>query len=251
MRASGTFLCAAGLFCAAALFFGCGTAREWMRADPAPVSTFLPDPERLVPQKAAFPFDRLWYDRKIDWERFKKIKVAHVDVSHIFKDSAWDIVNEEYIAGLKKDTDALAVYMRGAFIKAIRDNPKCGLEVTDTVDSGTVVLHLAITQLVPTKAAFNVMCTAADFFIPGASLLTMANAGCIAMEGKITDGKTDSVIAMFTDREKDKAAFINLGSFTWYGNAYSITDDWAKEFAKLAEEGEKAEKPFPFSFIIL
>lgn len=232
---------------------GCETSYEVMNASPAPLSPFLPDSKKLVEQKASFPFNRLWYEKDIDWNRFKKIKIVPVDTAHIMEGSWWQNVNEAKISDMKKDIANTAEYMRNAFITAIKENPDCSLQVVDTADDETLELHLALIELVPTKAFFNAVGTTAGFFIPGASMINMINAGSVAMEAKITDHKTGRIVAMFTDRESDHGAIINLKDLRWYAHARGIIDEWACSFAELAssEDPEDVTRPFPFSFISL
>ena len=231
--------------------FGCETSYEVMSSSPAKLTPFLPDSNRLVAQKASFPFNRLWYDKKLDWERFKKIKIVPVDTSHIMEGTWWQKVNEAKLADMKKDIAYMAKYMKDAFVNAIKETPDCKLQIVDTADDETLVLHLALIELVPTKAFFNAAGNVAGFFIPGASLVNMLNAGSVAMEAKITDHKTGAVVAMFTDRETDHAAIINLKDLRWYSHAKAIIDEWAASFAEMAssEDPEDVTKSFPFSFI--
>jgi hypothetical protein len=80
-----------------------------------------------------------------------------------------------------------------------------------------LVLELALVELVPSKAFWNVGAGAAGFIVPGASLLSLAGAGSIAIEVRARDGANQQVIEMlekieaeggdaqkFVDRAKDK-----------------------------------------------
>ncbi|OGV52018.1 MAG: hypothetical protein A2017_05605 [Lentisphaerae bacterium GWF2_44_16] len=242
---------------ALAFFFifpsACETSYEVMSSAPAKITPFLPDSKRLVDQKASFPFNRLWYEKKLDWERFKKIKIMPVDTTHIMDGNWWQKVNEAKLADMKKDIAYMAKYMRDAFVSALQENPDCKLKVVETADDETLVLHLALIELVPTKAFFNAAGNVAGFFIPGASLVNMLNAGSVAMEAKLIDHKTGAVVAMFTDRETDHAAVINLKDLRWYAHSKAIIDEWAASFAEMAssEDPEEVTRSFPFSFISL
>ncbi len=85
----------------------------------------------------------------------------------------------------------------------------------------------------PSNAYWNAGATAAGFVIPGAGFLSMAGAGSIAIEGRARDGASNKMIATFKDRRNDKAAPINIGSYTWYHGAETNIADWAAEFAEL------------------
>lgn len=237
----------------AAVFFlaGCESAYEVTNADPSPVTNFLPDHQLLKEQKASFPFRRFWYDRKIDWNRFTKIKIEPVNISYMLSDTWWQQVNPGKAGSMREDAVQIASFMQNAFVNAIQQDPCCNLSVTDTVDSQTIVVRLAIVKLVPTKAYLDAAGTVAGFLIPGASLVNILNHGTVAMEGMIIDGGDNRIVAMFTDTEKDESAIIDINGLTWYGHARGIINNWAKEFADLSEtnDPEKLKKPFPFTLI--
>lgn len=230
----------------------CESAYKELSAEPLQPTSFLPEHQLLVRQAPSFPFQYVWYKKDLDWDRFRKIKFDKVDMSHMLSSSWWQNVNESKISGMKKDAEQIGQYMRNAFIREIIANPKRSFAITDKVDSETVVIQLAIVQLVPTKAFLNAATTAADFFIPGAGLLSMANTGCVAMECRILDGRDGHVIAMVADKEDDPAAMISLSNFTWYGHAKEIIDAWAKSFTELAladDIKQVRKKEFPISII--
>jgi len=238
---------------AAAFLFGCESAYELFEADPAPVTNFLPNHNLLQRQKASFPFNRMWYKSGMDWARFNKLKFEKVDISHMLENDWWQKVNEAKASGMRNEAQVLGNKMRSDFVREAIKNSNYRLAVVDTVDEHTAVVQLALVQLVPTKAFFNAAGTVAGFFIPGASLVNMANSGSIAMECKVLDGRNGEVVMMLTAREKDDAALIDLKSLTWYGNAETIIGRWAGYFAQLATEKDASglRKEFPFSIISL
>jgi hypothetical protein len=240
------------LFAASLLIYGCGSMYEVMQADPAPVTTFIPEPKKLEAKAAIFPFDRFWYDKDINWGHYKKIKVMPVDTSHILEDSLWQSMSSQYIFA-DKEVKEIADYMQKKFIEELKAAKNSGVTVTDIVDNQTLVLHLSLTQLVPSKAVLSAAGTTVGFFVTGASLINVLSSGCVAFEAKVTEGNTDNVVAMFTDRQKDAAAIIDIKAYSYYANAYGTVDRWAKSFAELTETDDlnKVKKPFPFSFISL
>lgn len=238
----------------AILVSGCESAYKHLSAEPLPPTSFLPEPQRLVRQQASFPFNYLWYEKSLDWERFKKIKFDRVDLSHMLAASWWQNFNEAKVKDMRKDAEGIGEYMRNAFIREIIADSRHSFAMTDKVDSETVVIQLAIVQLVPTKAFMNAVTSAADFVIPGASLLSMANAGSVAMECRILDGRDGKVVAMLADRESDPARMISMANFTWYGHSKEIIDGWAKSFAEMAVSDDPKKirpKEFPISIIKL
>lgn len=245
------FVAAVSLFALAS----CRTAYEELDASPLPPTSFLPDSKRLVRQGVEYPFQYLWFDRSTDWKRFKKLKFAKVDVSHLLSQSWWESVNTDKVDALKAQAGQIGEYMRNAFIRDIIAEPYCSFVITDAVDSETAVIELALVQLVPTKAFFNAAGTVASVFIPGASLVASHfDAGCVAMECKIVDGRTGRVVAMLSDRERDRSVVLSVSNYTWYGHAKQIIDDWAGAFAVMADARNAAKAPdkrFPFALINL
>ena len=244
-----TTLSAALLLCACESAYE--GAYEVMKADPLPPTSFLPDHQLLIDQNASFPFNRMWYDKDMDWKRITKMKFTAVDVSHMLSENWWDKISEANVAKMKNDVPELAEYTRNSFIRNIRRDTGNHFAVVDNVDEHTAIVQIALVQLVPTKAFFNAVGTTVGFFIPGVSFINVVNSGCVAMECKIIDGKTGKVIAMLTDRAKDESAIIDINGYTWYGHAKEMIDEWAKGFAKIsvAKDPTKIKREFPISLI--
>jgi len=105
--------------------------------------------------------------------------------------------------------------------------------------SKTLILELAVTELVPSKAVLGVLGIAAFAVtpvvgVPVGAAAAMANDGWIAVEGRVRDGATQRVVAMFADREKAKTRILDLQAVTWYGHAYEIIEDWSGQLVQLA-----------------
>ncbi len=234
------------------LHTGCESAYNAAKAKPAAVTSFITNADILRPQRATFPFDRFWFDKDHNWTRYKRIKIEPVNTTHLLSDDWWAQVNEQKVFAMKKDVAGVATYMRDAFVRALATDPKSSLRVVDIADEETLVLKLALVELIPTKAFFNIAGTVAGYFIPGANLVNTINAGTVAMEGVLADATTGNTVAMFTSREKDDmSAFINTNDFTWYGHAKKIINNWAKKFVEITATSDPSgvRKPFPFTII--
>ncbi|OGV34179.1 MAG: hypothetical protein A2020_16245 [Lentisphaerae bacterium GWF2_45_14] len=240
-----------GLLVVMFVLTGCESAYDVMDSDPAPVTSFLPNHQLLRAQKASFPFHRFWYDRNVDWNRFTKVKVEPVDISYMLANTWWQQINPGKIGSMRNDAVQIASFMQNAFVNAVQQDPLCNLRITDTVDSHTIVVRLALVQLVPTKAYLDAAGTVAGLLIPGASLVNILNHGSVAMEGMLIDGGDNHIVAMFTDRGTDESAIIDIEGLTWYGHAKDIIKNWAGEFAELSETHDpaKLKRPFPFTLI--
>ena len=72
----------------AVLAAGCSTDKvhEWMRADPAPLTDFLPGKERMVLRSATFPFHYTWMNTNAVLKAdFKNVYIAPFDLSRLRK----------------------------------------------------------------------------------------------------------------------------------------------------------------------
>lgn len=207
-------------------------------ASTAPVST-----------RAAF-LQRTWvakeYRGKPVREHFFAVYVAPVDTRYMARQTWWQQQSGRKGA-LEQDTMALASRMRSEFQQAIVNYPGDRLPLAGSPAPGVLVIELALTGLVPSKAYWNAGATAAGFVVPGAGFLSAAGRGSIAIEGRLRDGGTGRVIATFADQRGDKVAPVNLGSYQWFHGAEGNIADWASEFATLlnTDPGHVVTRPSP------
>jgi hypothetical protein len=207
----------------------------------APVSEFNPDAARMA-YDASLPFQRTYWNRKFDPTAYDEILVAPVNTDYLAAQSFWEKANAaNAMPGQdKKDIAAIAEYTRQSFVHAASDDPKHRFKVVSTAGPKTLILELAITQLVPSKAALN----AVGFvtWIPtaiatGASMAEGSEdtgKGVIAIEGRVRDGKTGEIIGMFADRQRPKVAFVDLKALNWWAPAKQIIDEWSSQLIAVA-----------------
>ncbi len=220
----------------------CSTIQEELRPDPAPMTDFLPDHDKLRVQKADCPVNRFWTAPGVKWDSYNKIIVSRVDTSRLMKQSWWAQVNtRELVSDPRKDCETIARYTENSFMSAILHDKKKRFMLVSAPGEHTLYLELAVVELVPSKPFLNAVENTAGFFIPGFGLLTMANKGSVAIEGKIVDSATGKIICMYTDREVGDGAVIDLASLTWYRHAEIIIDHWSKEFVEIANSPKGLE----------
>jgi len=58
----------------------------------------------------------------------------------------------------------------------------------------------------------------------------------VAIEGRVRDGGTGQVVAMFADRERPPTAIIDIKSINWWAPARKVIDNWAKQFVAVAND---------------
>jgi hypothetical protein len=228
-----------------------------LAADPAPDAGFLESPEKLS-ESGHRPFDRMWFSETSDWRRFPKLYVAPVDTGHVLHDeSLWDKLNIRH-SKVSFDVQRLAVELRERLIAAFAGDPDAHFEILespDEIDGDTVVVEVALVELVPNKAELGAIGLAAwgaplEIGIPVATLTAFVARGSVAMEAQVRDAGTGRVIAMFADRETGRMRVIDLRSLTWYGNAYETMDEWGEGLVDLANTRHRTvEHPPLFTFM--
>lgn len=214
------------LFCLGLLFAAGGC-----KAAPADKpSAYLGDTSKMT-KLEELPFNQAWYDHQINWDNFKEIYVAPVHTEYIHQQSWWDKTN--FSGNREEAVKEAAQYLQEAVKTAFRKDPKHKLMVVDSPGPDTMVLELALTELVPTKAWLNV--------VGYAGVMMALDHGTAAMEGKIRKGGNEKVIGMFADREKGKTALLSAADLSWKSHAHHIMDDWGEQFVAImnAKEGEK------------
>ena len=232
---------------------GCTTMYDWMRADPAPQTSFLDGNFKMVEQSPDFPFRMMWIDKDTDLRQYKKIMISRVSLNHLMGASGWDTVDGRSIAGdVKNDSTDIAGYIQFSFRNAIAYDPKHRFKVVDSPGPDTLRLELALVQLVPSKAELNYAENIVGLVIWPVSFLTAFNAGATAFEGVLRDSQSGKIVCAFADREKDEAAIFNIPGFTYYGNARYFSDRWSHQFVDFmnASDYSKLKTDFPFKLIV-
>jgi hypothetical protein len=128
------------------------------RAKAAPDSGFLRDPKLMKADKYV-PFNRVYVNPKFKKTHFTEVYVAPVNTDHVMAPNFWEkatVANMDK-AEVKKNVDRLADYMRNAFIKAFEHDPKKRFIVVDKPGRDTLILEMAIVQLVPCKAELQAL----------------------------------------------------------------------------------------------
>lgn len=186
-------------------------------------------------------------------EVFDSVYIAPVHVSRLESQSWWQAQNERVRTGqLRSDAAYLARYFRSEVAGQIGSFSGNRLRVVSTPGPRTLVVELAITELVPSKATWNMASTAAGFVVPGAGLLSAAGSGSISMEGRLVNAGTNEVVAVFADRRTDLVSPVNLRSFQWYAGAQKNIDLWARCAAEVlnAPAGKVVNRPSRFTLSV-
>ena len=239
-----------------ALATGCSTDKvhEWMRAEPAPLTDFLPGNERLVRRPDTFPVHYTWMDTNaVAKADYKSVYVAPFDLSYLRKGNGYDEWRDK-VVGVDDAINELGDYGRKAFIKAFRDRK---IKVVDDPKTPhTAVFEFAITGFVPTRAEIEVAGFVGGLFcpVPGVGLVADCLAsGEIAIECRVRDSATKEVVFMFADAEGEPKALLQFAKYSYTAAAKINLKRIARDMAEscVIEDASKMRRDFPLSFIAL
>ena len=182
-------------------------------------------------------FDQTWVSPKVKgraaYTFYDKIYIAPVHTGFLQKQSWWASQNVGKRTTLQQDANRLGARTHAAFRSNIVRYPDAKFQLVERTSPGTLVLELAIVELVPSKRFWNMASTGAGFAVPGAGFLSAVGKGKIGIEGRVSDGATGEILGLFKDTESDRFAPISIDKYTWYRGAEENIDDWAQGFAEL------------------
>lgn len=230
-RATGAVLAIAGCLVVA----GC-------KAKEAQQTAFLSNAD-LMARDETTPFQKTYWNKKYSKADYTEVCVAPVNIDYAMSQNLWEKATAANITReqIRQNLQMMAEYTRTSFIKAINEDPDRRFKVVDKPGPKTLILELALTQLVPSKAALNAIGYVT--WIPAAVSISSSVAtgsqdtgkGIVAIEGRVRDGATGEIVAMFADRESPRAAFVDIKALNWWAPAKSIIDDWSKQAVLLAK----------------
>jgi hypothetical protein len=206
-------------------------------------------------QSRAQFLDEVWLSPtlsgKAPHELFSKVYFAPVSTGNLRRQGWWTSQSAVTQQKLEADARKLARDFHRSLVNAARNDPDRRLTVAGAPGPDTLVVEMAITELIPAKAYWNSAATAAGFVVPGAGLLGAAGAGSVTIEGRLRDGNTNAVVATFRDRMKDKVAVVNIDSYSWYGGSEKNLQEIAVKTARVlnADPGEVVTQSSPITLI--
>ncbi len=218
---------------------GCAT-----KAGPAPTAGFVAA-ARLT-QPTGLPFHKAWQKPEFDWGQYGTISVSPVNIDYLPQMDWWKKL--ERGQGFQADAKKLAEYTRQTFEEAFREDPNQRFQVVDAPQTDTLILEIALVEIVPSKIMLNTLGYAP--FVGSAFKLirNTKSKSSVAFEARFRDAQTGEVVAQFADREFEKMSPVNVKDVTWYGHAESILCEWADQFVRMVnrKEGEQIPDSKPF-----
>ena len=181
-------------------------------------------------------------------EDFDKIAIAPISTSHLRNLGWWDKKNTTTYTENRPDGPGPGFRpggnqgMGGQMIKffeekieeAFKHTPNSRFKLVEygEIDRKTIVLALAVTEIVPVKK-----------YLIGADLIGdgTLRGGTVAIEGLVKQGKTNKLIAMFQDRRVNTKDidYVDETKISYYSHAKPIMKEWSKLFVSLANKWEK------------
>ncbi|PYQ36646.1 MAG: hypothetical protein DMF55_04165 [Acidobacteria bacterium] len=207
------------------------------KAKPASPAGFIP-PENLS-QPTDLPFNAAWRKKDLDWHHYTEIYIAPWNTEYLRKMTWWEKI--ERGEKIKEDARELAAFARLTFQEAFRNDRKHRFKVVEEPGPNTLIAEFALTEVVPNRIVLNALGYAAGPVAgpagsAAANLETATTKSTVAFEGRMKDGETKEVVALFADRESQKYSPVNVKDLTWYGHARSIIREWADQFVRMASK---------------
>jgi len=228
------------------LITGCQTTA------PAEKIVFLKNPS-LLKKYDLVPFQKAWKNENIDLRKYKKVIIEPVILSQKLKRDELEKLNLSSLLGTEKEAILkFAKYTEKAFKEAVRKDSR--LKLVSEPGANTLIIRLALVKVVPGKPLFGIIRNIplpigkAGFIISPAAKLTGASVdsvkSSVAIEGEFLDSQTDTVVAMFADRQTETTALLNMNLMSTYGTPQEIVNQWADLVVKCLNRkpGEKIEK---------
>ena len=231
------------------------TGCAMLKAKPAPDSGFLEESSRMSDNRARAPFHRAWVDPAFSASNYQSILVAPVNTEYVEAQSTWAKANPRNIK-IKDDLKMIATEFHDIVVDKFRASKQNRFAIVEQPRGDTMVLELAITQLVPGKAFLGAVGMAswaapAPVGVPVGAITSFADDGWMAIEGRVRDAKTGTVMAMFADREAAKTRVVDLEAVTWYGHARESMNDWADQLVLLANTPKDVKVEDSSAFTLL
>lgn len=188
------------------------------RAKVLPDSGFLEKPE-LVKSDSKLPFNAAWIKDDANLLGYKKVYIAPVDTTHLLKLDWWQ--KAAIAPGDQQQwAEDLANYFEEKMKEQFTDGDDNKYQVVDTPDDQTLIVELAIVEVVPTKVWLNAI---------GYALIGALDQGETGFEGRLRDGKTKQVIAEFKDHEYGQFDVVSVRDLEWAGHSRHTIKIWTDQ----------------------
>ena len=175
------------------------------------------------------PFERSWRDPAFDASKYSGIVFLPVTTSYLRTDQ-WEQSVSTYVPDqhtFVARAKTLAKYWDGSIRSAFSSPQNRLAVVSDAKQPGTLVVQIAMTEVVFGRPAAN----AASYAVMGGGVAFSALfSPSVAFEARVTDGATGQLVATISDRRSDKIRVIDVNKLTFTKSNEKICDEWSGEF---------------------
>lgn len=213
----------------------CGPLNQLMKAKPCkPAGSFVDFRATPKKQTKRSPWHYAAYatDPAVlrNANQHRKLYVAPVRVSDL-RPISKKLAATEYNSARKEHAAEIAGVLRQDFTKQLSQREGALYRPASAPGADAMILELNLTELDPTSAKGNITKTVVKYTVGplpsmGVGLFT---GGCIAVEGRLREGKTGKVVFQFADKEKDKATIYNARDYMALGHAKRTSREWAEQ----------------------
>jgi hypothetical protein len=191
---------------------------------------------QMMDKNPELPFHKSWRKPGVDFNKFHKLYVAPVNTEYMLKHTDWQ--KGERRKEIEADVAELAKFAKETVEKDFREDLHHRYEVLSVPnkDSDTLVLEIAITEVVPSKVVLNAL-----GYVPfgiGLSITAVrtvaGDESSAAFEARVSDASTNEIIAMVADRESQQFAPISVRGLTWYSHSKTMVQQWSRQFVQIA-----------------
>ncbi len=218
------------------------SAKVFKKAKPAEENTDFIEGSLLRP-RGDIPFNRAWKASQFDKRNFSEIYISPINTEYLRQNSYWSELN---VKEVEDDIDELAAQFQSKIRNAFRNSSSNRFKVVNRPGVNTLVLEIAITELIPNKAGFEILLSAAGpasgavaASLGSGAAKSLGSKSTIAIEARVRDGGDGGIVGMFADREQEKGSIVNVRNYSWYGQVELIMDEWADQFVKVANKGSR------------
>jgi hypothetical protein len=151
-------------------------------------------------KRSDLPFDKSWIKQGVDWNRFRTIYITKVHKDYLIQADWWQqtIRADQY----QQDVANMAAFMRTQFIQAFRNDPRQRLQVLAAPERDSLILEMALTELVPSHVFLNAIKIAGPYGsgLAAAVLERGTDAqSTVAFEAIVKSARFGETLAMFAD----------------------------------------------------
>ncbi len=213
----------------------CGPLNHLMKAKPCkPAGSFVDFRATPKKQTKRSPWHYAAYatDREVlgNANQLRKLYVSEVRVSDL-RPISKKLAASEYASDRKEHAKEIADGLRKEFDQQLTRRDGALYRHASAPGADTMILELNLTELDPTSAKGNITKTVVKYTVGpipsmGVGLFT---GGCVAIEGRLREGKTGKVVFQFADKEKDKATIYNARDYMALGHAKRTSREWAEQ----------------------